>query len=91
MRVVTALNGFSCRYSMLEKLVDEVQDSHNVVFLDPDVFVLDDLQEVFHQGNFDYATTISENPVQPVNGAMHFVRAHRYPQAVEILKGVLSS
>ena len=76
---------------MLEKLVEEGEDGHNVVFLDPDVFVLADVQEVFQQGTFDYATTISENPVQPINGAMHFVRAHRYIQAVEVLKGVLSS
>jgi len=76
---------------MLEKLLEEGQDGHNVVFLDPDVFVLADVQEVFQQNAFDYATTISKNPVQPVNGAMHFVPAHRYLQAVEVLKGVLSS
>jgi hypothetical protein len=76
---------------MLEKLIGEGQDGYNVVFLDPDVFVLADVQEVFQLGGFDYATTISENPVQPVNGAMHFVKAHHYLQAVDVLKGVLSS
>jgi len=75
---------------MLEKLLGEGHDGYNVVFLDPDVFVLADVQEVFQQAEFDYATTISENPEQPINGAMHFVRAHRYPQAVDVLKGVLS-
>ena len=68
----------------------EGEDRYNVVFLDPDVFVLGDIQEVFDHSGFDYATTISENMFQPVNGAMHFVRAHRYGAATDVLKGVLS-
>ena len=75
---------------MLEKLQAEGNDGYNVVFLDPDIYVLDDVQEVFENGAFDYATTISENPEQPVNGAMHFVRARHYGSAIDVLKGVLS-
>lgn len=67
------------------------QDSYNVVFLDPDVFVLDDIQDVFDHGSFDYATTISENSIQPINGAMHFVRAHHYGAAIDVLRGVIAS
>ena len=36
-----------CRYSMLEKLQAEGQEQYNVVFMDPDIYVVDDLQEVF--------------------------------------------
>lgn len=75
---------------MLEKLQAEGQQHLNVVFLDPDIFVLDDIQEVFEFGSFDYMTTISENPEQPINGAMHFVRGHHYGAAIDVLKGVLS-
>lgn len=78
------------RYSFLEKLRDEGHDNYNVVFLDPDVFVLDDIHEVFQHGGFDYATTISEGEMQPVNGAMHFVRARHYTGAIDVLKGVLA-
>ena len=74
----------------MEKLVAEGNDHYNVVFLDPDVFVLDDIHEVFEQEGFDYATTISEGEMQPINGAMHFVRAGHYTGAVDSLKGVLS-
>lgn len=79
-----------CRYTFLEKLRDEGKDQYNIVFLDPDVFILDDIHEVFEQEGFDYATTISEGVMQPINGAMHFVKARHYTGAIDILKGVLS-
>ena len=76
------------RYSMLEKLMADGDDAHNVVFMDPDIFVIGDLSELF-SWNFDYAATISAGDGQPINGAMHFVRAKKYAPAVQILKDVL--
>lgn len=82
---------YVCRRTMLQQLQAANEDRYNVVFVDPDVFVLDDLRGVFDHYGFDYMTTISENPVQPINGAMHFVRAHRYGGALDVLSGVLNS
>lgn len=76
------------RYSMLEKLAADKADSYNVVFMDPDIFVIGDLSELFTY-EFDYAATISEGEAQPINGAMHFVRAGNYAPAIRILKDVL--
>ena len=66
----------------------EGNDNYNVVFMDPDIFVIGDLSELFNW-NFDYAATISSGDDQPINGAMHFVRAKKYAPAVQILKDVL--
>ena len=66
----------------------EGDDSYNVVFMDPDIFVIGDLSTLF-TWSFDYAATISSGYEQPINGAMHFVRAQHYAPAVQILKDVL--
>ena len=76
------------RHSMLEKLQEIGDDQYNVVFMDPDIFIVGDLTELF-AWNFDYAATVSAGEGQPINGAMHFVRAHNYAPAVRILKEVL--
>ena len=50
---------------------------YNVVYIDPDILIMDDLHDIFER-EFDYSVTISENEEQPINGAMHFVPKGKY-------------
>ncbi|KAK9816820.1 hypothetical protein WJX72_005362 [[Myrmecia] bisecta] len=81
---------WTARYSMLEKLRDEGKTNYNVVFIDPDVFIIGDFTDQFSRFDFDYGVTISRGPNQPVNGAVHSVKAGHYDKAIELIKGVLS-
>lgn len=80
---------WTARYSFLEKLISEGREMYNVVYIDPDILIMQDLHSVFER-DFDYLMTISENEEQPINGAMHFVPKGKYHQAVAYIKGVLS-
>lgn len=53
---------------------------YNVVYIDPDILIIQDLHSLFER-DFDYLMTISENEEQPINGAMHFVPKGKYHQA----------
>ena len=50
---------------------------YNVVYIDPDILIIQDLHSLFER-DFDYLQTISENEEQPINGAMHFVPKGKY-------------
>ena len=68
---------WTARYSFLEKLISEGREHYNVVYIDPDILIMQDLHAVFER-DFDYLMTISENEEQPINGAMHFVPKGKY-------------
>ena len=68
---------WTARYSYLEKLISEGRENYNVVYIDPDILIMDDLHGIFER-SFDYSVTISENEDQPINGAMHFVPKGKY-------------
>ena len=68
---------WTARYSFLEKLISEGREHYNVVYIDPDILIMQDLHSVFER-EFDYLMTISENEEQPINGAMHFVPKGKY-------------
>ena len=71
---------WTARYSFLEKLISEGREMYNVVYIDPDILIIQDLHSLFER-DFDYLMTISENEEQPINGAMHFVPKGKYHQA----------
>lgn len=72
---------WTARYSFLEKLISEGREMYNVVYIDPDILIIQDLHSLFER-DFDYLMTISENEEQPINGAMHFVPKGKYHQVI---------